>query len=156
MLSDTQKEAIRKWAQEGAELGEIHQRINDEFGIQMTYLEARLMVADLQVSLDKETEEEEDVDSESIAPSALESDLLGENPPIGGTGGVQVSVDRIAQPHAMISGRVTFSDGKGGAWYLDQMGRLGIDSDEEGYRPPEEDLASFQSQLQETLKSQGF
>ena len=50
-------------------------------------------------------------------------------------GDVDVVVDSLAQPHAMVSGKVTFSDGKRATWYVDQMGRLGLDPEEEGLSP---------------------
>jgi hypothetical protein len=143
MLTEEQKDIVRGWAQAGSELGEIHRRLGEELGIRMTYFEARLLVSELNVSLDK-PEDPEDVGLE--VDDALAMD----------TGGVSVTVDQIAQPHAMVSGRVRFSDGKGAGWYVDQTGRLGIDPDEEGYRPVQEDVVVFQKQLQETLKSQGF
>ena len=167
MLSNDQKETVRQWAEEGADLSDVHKRLKEELGIQMTYLDARLLVFELQVSLDKPAEPETDsseaevTDEITDVQSELEAaakDLEAIEPepaPLGG-GSVDVTVDQVAQPHAMVSGRVRFSDGKGGAWYLDQMGRLGIDPDEEGHRPSQEDISAFQSQLQETLKSQGF
>lgn len=149
MLTEEQKDIVRGWAQAGAELGEIHRRLAEELGIHMTYFEARLLVSELNVSLDKP----EDPAEASAEDVSLESDDPLE---VAADGAVSVTVDQIAQPHAMVSGRVTFSDGKGAGWYVDPTGRLGIDPDVEGYRPDQEDVIAFQKQLQETLKSQGF
>jgi len=46
-LTDTQKEAVAAWFADGASLDEIQKRIKAEFGIHMTYLDVRLMVAEL-------------------------------------------------------------------------------------------------------------
>lgn len=46
-LSEEQKGEVAKWFAAGAGLAEIQKRISDEFGIDMTYLDVRLMVADL-------------------------------------------------------------------------------------------------------------
>ena len=55
------------------------------------------------------------------------------------------------------SGDVTFSDGKTGKWYLDQMGRLGLGGDlPQGYRPSPTDAALFQQQLMQLLQSKGL
>ena len=56
-----------------------------------------------------------------------------------------------ARPGLMVSGRVTFPDGQGGGWYVDEMGRLGIDPDTAGYRPSEPDLVAFQQELQTVM-----
>ena len=48
----------------------------------------------------------------------------------------------------MASGRVTFAGGQGGMWYVDEMGRLGIDPEVEGYQPSEADVMAFQRELQ--------
>ncbi|MFT4638043.1 MAG: hypothetical protein ACI8T1_001361 [Verrucomicrobiales bacterium] len=159
MLSDKQKDMVRSWAEAGEGLGEIHKRITGELQVPMTYFDARLLVSELQISLDKpepvedpdandasiEEDIEEDIEEESISDGELEGD-----------GAVNLTVDAIAQPQSLVSGKVTFSDGKRASWSLDQMGRLGIDPEEEGYRPSQEDAMAFQQQLQKTLESQGF
>ena len=58
-------------------------------------------------------------------------------------------------PGAVVSGSVTFSDGKSAKWFLDQMGQLGFDPDEPGYRPSETDAMAFQRELQNALQQGG-
>ena len=152
MLTDDQKETVRQWALEGAELNEIHAKIASELGITMTYFEARLLVSDLELSLNK-PEEPEDQPEITDDPAPQEASPV----PEGALGGdVAIEVDSVAQPNAMVSGKVTFSDGVCAAWYVDQMGRLGLDPEQEGYQPSEEDVMAFQTKLQGALKSQGF
>jgi hypothetical protein len=69
---------------------------------------------------------------------------------------VQVAVDAITRAGAVVSGSVTFSDGKQGAWYLDQAGRLGLAPMEKGYRPPAADLPEFQATLERELAKLGY
>lgn len=71
-------------------------------------------------------------------------------------GRVAVSVDQLTRPGALVSGKVTFSDGKGAEWYLDQMGRLGLAPREKGYKPTQSDLMEFQAALQEQLAKLGY
>ena len=73
-----------------------------------------------------------------------------------GTGTVSLNVDQIARPGAMVSGKVTFSDGKGAEWYFDQSGRLGLVPQEQGYRPSAADLQQFQAALDSELSKLGF
>ena len=54
-------------------------------------------------------------------------------PPGGGK--VSVTVDQITKPGAIVSGKVTFSDGQNAEWYLDQAGRLGVVPKQQGYKP---------------------
>ena len=65
-------------------------------------------------------------------------------------------MDSVVRPGAMISGNVTFSDGKSAGWYLDQMGRLGMAPMEKGYRPSPADVEEFQLALQDELAKKGF
>jgi hypothetical protein len=67
-----------------------------------------------------------------------------------------VTVDQIARAGALVSGKVTFSDGQGAEWYLDQTGRLGLAPMAPGYRPPQADIAEFQRLLQEELARMGM
>jgi hypothetical protein len=67
-----------------------------------------------------------------------------------------VAVDTLARPGAMVSGSVTFSDGKRAAWYVDEMGRLSVAASEPGYRPPAGDMQEFQAALERELARAGF
>src|SRR5207247_10426911 len=55
--------------------------------------------------------------------------------PALGSGSVSVAVDKIARLGAVVSGKVTFSDGNTAEWYFDQAGRLGLLPQQPGYRP---------------------
>ena len=71
-------------------------------------------------------------------------------------GGVSVAVYLVPRPGSLVSGKVKFSDGKAAEWYLDQMGRLGLAPKEQGYKPSQEDLMEFQTELQNELAKLGF
>src|SRR5256885_17162057 len=71
-------------------------------------------------------------------------------------GGVSISVDQIARPGAVVSGKVTFSDGNTADWYFDQAGRLGLLPQQTGYRPSAPDLQQFQAALDGELSKMGF
>ena len=69
---------------------------------------------------------------------------------------MSVEVDQLARPGSMISGKVTFGNGKTNEWMLDQMGRLGVVPGEDGYKPSQADLQQFQNALQDELKRMGL
>ena len=161
-LTDEQKSTIAGWISEGASLNDIQQKLKDELEINITYLETRFLLADLNLEIQEEEDVSDDEDDEkeaaadavpdSGAPDQPEAATdLGDELP-GGSGKVSVSADQVMQPGTIASGTVTFSDAMKARWYLDQMGRLGLDPDEEGYRPNEEDLTEFQMQLQNVLR----
>lgn len=165
-LTDPQKEDVRRWAAEGVSLAEIQRQLEETHGIRLSYLEARLLVSELEVSLQHKANEPEKILSKAAPPAAEhspddgledEDDFSEELPPsLGGSANVSVSVDSIAQPHALVSGKVTFSDGKKASWYVDQMGRLGLNAAEPGYRPSQQDLLAFQQELQRTMRRGGY
>jgi hypothetical protein len=69
---------------------------------------------------------------------------------------VSVSLDKISRPEALVSGQVTFSDGMSAQWHLDQMGQLSLNAKDPNYRPSQEDLQEFQTELSEAVKKSGM
>src|SRR5882724_11333543 len=168
-LDDAQKKKVTEWIAEGLKLSEIQKRLGDELGLRLTYMEARLLVDDLKV-MPKDTERPKPLElsgkpvdqgtnapvagvkpSEETAESLPEGEL-----PMPDAGNVKVKVDQIARPGAVVSGSVTFSDGNIAAWYLDQLGRLGLAPKKQGYKPPAGELQEFQMELQNELAKMGF
>lgn len=146
-VTDEQKNKISEWVQEGLNLSQIQQRLGDEFGLKLTYMDTRFLIDDLELQLAEQ--------KPPLAPPVEET--VPETPAEGaGAGGVSVSVDRVTQPGAVASGSVTFSDGTNSTWALDQAGRLMLDAAMKGYRPSQEDLETFQQELARALESGGF
>lgn len=147
-LSDEQKKALHAWAAQGDSIADLQRRLKDEFDIGITYMDARFLVLDLGVEI-LETKEE--------APAKpIEESLPEESEPKAAPGRLSVSMDSIAMPGALVSGKVTFSDGETAVWMLDQMGRPGLDPDTPGYRPSPEDISEFQQQLSEVMRREGY
>ncbi|MEM8550039.1 MAG: hypothetical protein AAGF10_04550 [Verrucomicrobiota bacterium] len=169
-LSDENKAQVAGWIADGLGLSEVQQRLADEFGINMTFMEVRFLVDDLDLQLkDKEPPKSSaDLnDAPAPAPGSAAAAAEPEAPqpfpeeeaiaPGGGGGSVTVSLDKLQRPGALVSGSVTFSDGESMGWQLDQMGRLGlIPGKTEDYRPSESDLQEFQLALQAELQKKGF
>jgi hypothetical protein len=145
ILTDDQKAAISKWIEEGANLSEIQKRLKQEFQISLTYLDTRLLADDLKLSI---KEPERPPDPKPLPPAEPETPAP--------TGKVSVTIDQITRPGAMVSGRVTFSDGQKSEWYLDQTGRLGLNPSTPGYRPSQQDVMDFQVELEKLARSQGL
>jgi len=164
-LDDAQRQKVSEWIKQGLKLSEIQSRMTSELGVTITYMDVRLLVDDLKLV-------PKDVESPKAAASALDG------PPSAATakpappsparpgaapapgkangGGVSIQVDQLARPGAVVSGKVTFSDGNGAEWYFDQMGRLGLVPEQPGYRPPGADLQKFQAALESELARLGM
>lgn len=119
---------------------DLQRRVKEEFGISLTYMDTRLLVLDLGISL---------------IEAAVEEPKLEEKPAPTPTGKVSVTMDTLALPGALVSGKVEFSDGETAIWMLDQSGRPGLDPDTAGYRPSQPDIVEFQKQLRVLLESSG-
>ena len=168
-LDNAQRRTVSDWIGQGQKLSEIQKRLADELGVHLTYMEVRLPVDDLKL-MPKDAEPPKPVELRGRQPAAsptapreeLEPNEGGgeippeEDLPQPGAGGVSVKVDQVTRPGALVSGNVTFSDGNSAAWYLDQFGRLGLSSKQQGYKPSAADLQAFQTKLQSELAKMGF
>ena len=87
MLTAEQKQQVAGWFAAGASLDEIQKRVKAEFGIHMTYLDVRLMVAELPQPVEPEPEP-------PCAPGAGAQPESAEGGPVAGeadsTGGAPV------------------------------------------------------------------
>ncbi len=169
-LDEKQKEQVAGWLRDGAGLAEVQKRVESEFGVSATYMEVKFLVSDLDLT-PKDPEPEQPAEPAMPAPQAakvasvdgpaeeVDFDTLPPDDgdvPGAGAGNVSVEVDQLARPGSMISGKVTFSNGKTSEWMLDQMGRLGVVPAEDGYKPTQLDLQQFQTVLQSELQKMGL
>jgi hypothetical protein len=166
-LDESQRKKVAEWIKQGLKLAEIQNRLVAELGVKLTYMEVRLLVDDLKL-VPKDIEAPKpasNVLTGSGAPAAAGAAAASESKAamptpetagVGAAGGVAVSVDQLARPGALVSGKVTFSDGNRAEWYLDQSGRLGLVPQQSGYRPPAGDVPQFQAALETELAKMGF
>lgn len=152
MLTEQQKEAVRKWVGEGRGVSEIQKLISSEFGIDMLYMDVRFLIDDIGAEIPAA--------GGSPVPDAQQPAMAADSSGLGDSagvqddvsaGGVRVSVSPIQRPGTVMSGDVVFSDGGKAEWMLDNAGRLGLNPETEGYSPPQQDLPEFQNKLREAL-----
>lgn len=155
-LDEAQRKQVAGWIADGLKLSEIQNRLASELGLTLTYMDVRLLVDDLKLT-PKDPE----------PPPAPVPAAAGATPPAAATqpeaatpaspgGKVNVTVDKLARPGALVSGKVTFSDGNQADWHLDQTGRLGLVPQKPGYRPPASDVDQFRAALEAELAKLGF
>jgi hypothetical protein len=145
-LDDAQRQKVAAWINEGLKLSDIQKRLEKDLGLKMTYLEVRFLVDDLKLK----PKDPPPPPKPAVKPEEALS------PPSGIPGKVSVTVDQLARPGALVSGKVKFSDGKTAEWVLDQAGRLGLVPAEKGYKPPAADVQEFQIALQHELQKLGM
>lgn len=122
-------------------MSDLQRHITEDFGLAITYMDTRFLILDLGIEL---------IEEPKVAPK-LEEKLT----PIP-TGAVTTTIDHMTLPGALVSGKVTFSDGETAVWMLDQTGRPGLDPDTVGYQPTKEDILAFQTQLRDLIQKSGL
>lgn len=166
-LDEAQRKKVAEWVANGLKLSEIQNRMASELGIRMTYMEVRLLADDLKL-----TPKDVEMPGPAVAnvtnsiPKTAGETRLASTPDAPAkdmrtgadavTGEVSVQADQIARPGAVVSGKVSFSDGVKAEWYFDQTGRLGLIPQQAGYRPAPEDLQQFQIKLEALLSRMGL
>ena len=159
-LSDSQKEVISGWVTDGFKLGDIQRRLGEAFGISLTYMETRFLLDDLNLDLISQPKTVDSDLSQAVheelegARKREESEDFADAAPERGK--VKVSLHRINRPGAVAGGKVTFSDGNAAEWALDQIGRLVLNAEKDGYQPTEGDLEEFQKELSALLQNRGY
>ena len=147
-------------------MNEIQDRLKNVHDITLTYLDARLLVAGLGLKLQEKPREAPPKEKAAAAPAVppaedeFSDDAIEAEPPAPagpeGGGRATINMDTIAIPGMLASGKATFSDGKTASWYLDELGRLGMNAPEPGYKPPAADIPVFQRELDRALKRAGL
>ena len=164
-LSDSHKQQVSAWLEQGLKVADVQKKMAAELGVTMTYMEVRFLLDDLRLNPKDPEPPKQPAPDSSIASPETSLPALGAAPVspeaasaagAPGIGGVKLSVDALARPGTVVSGKVTFSDGQKADWYLDQMGRMGFMPAQPGYKPSQPDVMGFQEQLQVELQKLGF
>lgn len=145
-LTEDQKESLRQWAAEGDSIADLQKRMREEMEIGITYMDARFLVLDLGIEIIDENARAAEEAAKSAEAGEVKEATVEVEPPLVGAK-VSVTMDQIAMPGSLVSGKVTFSDGEKAVWMLDEYGRPGLDPDTPGYRPEKADIEEFQQQL---------
>ena len=143
----------------GVSLSEIQNMVNAEFKQNLTYMDIRIMASELEIdwqqlnpkkeaAVEDVTAVEAPAPAETPAPDASAEAAAPGMPDLSDT---KIEISKIARPGMMFSGSVTLANGSTADWYLDNMGRLGVDN-LQGDQPGQEDIEKFQMALQIELR----
>jgi hypothetical protein len=168
-LTDEQKARVAQWLAEGLKLSDVQRRLASELGVNLTYLETRFLLDDLKLTTKDPEPPKQAAPTAPLPPATPQAaDQTGEEageaplppaeaaPESPAASKVSVSVDQITRAGAVVSGKVTFSDGQKADWFIDQYGRFGMGVHQKGYKPSPQDLQTFQVALEKEMAKLGF
>ena len=145
----------------GVSLSDIQNMVNAEFKQNLTYMDIRIMASELEIDWQqlnpkKETAVEDVTAVEAVpqTPETPADEAASDGasaPGMPDLSDTKIEVSKIARPGMMFSGSVTFANGSSAEWYLDNMGRLGLEN-LQGDKPGQEDIEKFQIALQLELR----
>jgi len=69
---------------------------------------------------------------------------------------VTVTLSDLARPGTMAGGQATFDGGETAEWYMDELGRLGMNPTNPEFQPSEAQIMAFQVELQKLARAHGF
>ncbi|NMA20654.1 MAG: hypothetical protein GX927_08750 [Lentisphaerae bacterium] len=150
---------IRESLNQGMSLSDVQKALAEQFDIRMTYLELRMVAAELEVDWKKQDkpapakkeEVVEESDTELPEEDWDEEDDDSGDDSSSAAGKTKVTISKLIRPGAALSGDVEFSSGAKGEWFVDSMGRLGFNPAEGSGQPNQNDLREFQKELQKAL-----
>lgn len=161
------KRLMAEKLQSGESLSDIQKLVNEKFSLHLTYMEIRILASELesvdwkaldpraQAEAAKRAKEEAEKKAAETPDAALPTDgglpdaeAAQSVPPTGKT---VVELSKLARPGMMLSGTVKFASGSTAEWYVDQLGRLGLEN-LKGEKPTPEDIEAFQIELEQVAR----
>jgi len=152
MTNDERKEIIRKLLAEGQTLSQIQDYLRNEKGDSIMYMELRLLLSEMpDVKLP-----EKEQPKPAVAPPVVAAPVTTVTPPepLGG-GKLSISVDQMPAPGSMLSGYARFASGAKAHWFIDEMGRLGLEPELGASKPTQADMKEFSTELRRMLQQGG-
>ena len=144
MTNEERKPIVAQLLKEGRSLSEIQDFLRKEKGYSITYMELRLLLSEMP---DAKLPEKETPKAPSLPPEPKPAET--------GTaagGKLSISVDQIPAPGAMLSGYARFASGAKAHWFLDEMGRLGLEPELGSGKPTQKDMQEFAAELKRLLQ----
>ena len=154
-LTEEQVTVLKNKSSEGAQLNDLQKIIQEEFQISITYMETRFLVSDYNIEIISPTKAVNETPQAPLntTPTPEKAPANEPDAPAAGAANVQVSVDQVTAPNAVINGRVIWSDGQSASWMIDQAGGLALDPQDPSYQPSREDIEDFQAKLRQLLEA---
>ncbi len=143
MSDSTTLQIVGSLLNNGVKLTDIQDILKEEHSINMTFLDLRLMAAELE-NVDWGKHDPKQPDPEDEVPVEV---------PVG-DGVTTVEVSKLVRPGSVANGSVKFASGASADWLLTQQGQISLENSVG--EPTSSDIEDFQVKLQEVLTSPGY
>src|SRR5450755_1482858 len=162
MTNEERKPIVKELLAKGLTLSQIQDYFHKEKNDPIKYMDLRLLLSEMPDAKLPEKELLKTV----LPPADPALSVGGKFPPEvagpaaglpeTGTGGkLSISVDQVPSPGSMLSGYARFSSGAKAHWFLDEMGRLGLEPELGSSKPTEKDMQEFSTELRRMLQQTG-
>ncbi|OPZ26135.1 MAG: hypothetical protein BWZ02_02159 [Lentisphaerae bacterium ADurb.BinA184] len=148
-IDDKQKQFIRDKLNQGLSLGEVQKLLRNELGVNLTYLDLRLIADELDVKWSQQAPRGPVNDKTAAGPAGADKGL---QPGPAAPKKVTVTVSRVSRPDAAVSGDVEFPSGGRGQWLIDHYGQPSLRLQEGGAKPTKREMQQFQEELVRLLR----
>ena len=142
------RKIIKNELNSGTSLSNIQRLLDEEYDVNMTYLDLRMIASELNVNWEKQEAKKPVTPSMADETISAEESTEKQQQPSTGT---QVTVDKVTRPDALMSGTVKFKSGASGKWFVDHAQQLGLAPDSGSSKPTQEDIIEFQKELQQAV-----
>ena len=140
------KRIVAKLLSQGKTLPEIQSVLDTEYKQKLTFMELRLIAAEVE-NIDWEKLPGEKEKAKEGVKDAGTKEINADSSEWGQ--GTVVEVSKLTRPGTALNGSVNFASGASADWAIDQYGRC-MFSNAKG-KPTEEDIEEFQMELQRKL-----
>jgi len=148
MKQDEIKLLVSEHLNNGQSLSDIQKLLKNDHNIKMTFLDLRLLAAELE-EIDW-SKQKADIQADKEKKKAEEDKIKEKEQEATEVGKTVVKVDKVKRPGSMANGTVKFASGASAEWILDQTGRLALDN--QCGEPTPDDVQEFQVELQSILQ----
>lgn len=157
MTNEERKPVVRELLRKGQTLSQILDYLHKEKNDPITYMDLRLLLSEMPDAKLPEKERPRTVLPPAAPPSAVapkdSGAAAGKETETGGK--LSISVDQMPAPGAMLSGYARFSSGAKAHWFLDEMGRLGLEPELGSGKATQKDMQEFSTELRRMLQQTG-
>jgi hypothetical protein len=157
MTHEERKQVVRELLGKGQTLSQILDTLHKEKSDPITYMDLRLLLSEMPDAKLPEKEPPKTVlpPAGSPGPGTLQDSGPAAVGKETGGGKLSISVDQVPAPGAMLSGYARFSSGAKAHWFLDEMGRLGVEPELGSSKATPKDMQEFTAELRRMLQQTG-
>jgi hypothetical protein len=162
MTNEERKPIVKELLAKGLTLSQIQDYFHKEKNDPIKYMDLRLLLSEMPDATLPEKEllktvlpPADPVPSVGAKFPPEASGVAAGLPEPGVGGKLSISVDQTPAPGSMLSGYARFASGAKAHWFLDEMGRLGLEPELGSSKPTPPDMQEFSTELRRMLQQTG-